>query len=423
MTTRKRELSRADRVLPGLWRLRLPLPWPGVPHVNAFAIAAFGGVVLVDTGLHEPGAMRQLERALDQAGMGIEHVRLLVCTHAHSDHYGLAAPIIERSGCELWMHPNHAHMTKAAQDPERAFERRFEVARQSGVPAQLVDEAREARRGQGFGIAEIVMPDRELVPGVTVDTDLGVWNVYETPGHAPSHVVLHQPERGLLLSGDHLLGRVSLYYDYGYSPDPAGEFLASLDVVDELDVQLVLAGHGRPVREAHSLIEANRRAVHERVERVRQAISTGPRTPYEIVPDMLDSEMPTGMMLNWGLTETLCYLRHLERLGEAGAVEDSEPGALGGCLARRARGELDRDRELQRGSLPVVLDQLIEGRPDPSLVLLRLALDQGGRSHRSTEQTLPELVGRGDRVAERDRADADVFQAHVTEQRGELRLA
>jgi glyoxylase-like metal-dependent hydrolase (beta-lactamase superfamily II) len=248
LTARKRELSRADRVLPGLWRLRLPLPWPGVPHVNAFAIAAFGGVVLVDTGLHEPGAMRQLERALDQARMGIEHVRLLVCTHAHSDHYGLAAPILERAGCELWMHPNHAHMTKAAQDPERAFERRFEVARQSGVPAQLVAEAREARRGQGFGIAEIVMPDRDLVPGVTVDTDLGVWNVYETPGHAPSHVVLHQPERGLLLSGDHLLGRVSLYYDYGYSPDPAGEFLASLDVVDELDVQLVLAGHGRPVR-------------------------------------------------------------------------------------------------------------------------------------------------------------------------------
>jgi glyoxylase-like metal-dependent hydrolase (beta-lactamase superfamily II) len=325
VTTRKRELSRADRILPGLWRLRLPLPWSGVPHVNAFAIAAVDGVVLVDTGLYEPGAMRRLERALDQAGLGLEHVRLLICTHAHSDHYGLAAPIVEGAGCELWMHPNHTHMTRAAQDPERAFERRFEVARQSGVPADLVAEAREARRGQGFGIAEIVLPDRELVSGVEVETDLGIWQVYETPGHAPSHVVLHQPERGLLLSGDHLLGRVSLYYDYGYSPDPAGEFLRSLDVVDDLDVQLVLAGHGRPVRDAHSLIEANRRAVHERVERVRSAIANGPRTPYEIVPAMLDSEMPTGMMLNWGLTETLCYLRHLEHLGEAAAVEDSEP--------------------------------------------------------------------------------------------------
>ena len=325
MTARRRELSRADRILPGLWRLRLPLPWPGVPHVNAFAIAAVDGVVLVDTGLHEPGALRQLERALDQAGLGLEHVRLLLCTHAHSDHYGLAAPITDRAGCELWMHPNHAHMTRAAQDPERAFERRFEVARQSGVPAEIVAEAREARRGQGFGIAEIVMPDRDLVPGVEIETDLGVWNVYETPGHAPSHVVLHQPERGLLLSGDHLLGRVSLYYDYGYTPDPAGEFLSSLDVVDELDVQLVLAGHGRPVRDAPGLIAANRRAVGERVERLRAALANGPRTPYELVPEMLDSEMPRGMMLNWGLTETLCYLRHLEQLGEATALEDSEP--------------------------------------------------------------------------------------------------
>ncbi|MEA2363498.1 MAG: hypothetical protein QOD71_2643 [Thermoleophilaceae bacterium] len=336
MSARKRELSRADRILPGLWRLRLPLPWPAVPHVNAFAIAAVDGIVLVDTGLHEPGAMRQLERALDQAGLRVEHVRLLVCTHAHSDHYGLAAPIVERSGAELWMHPNHAHMTKTAQDPERAFERRYEVARQSGVPADLVAQAKQAREGQGFGIAEIVMPDRDLVPGVEVETDLGNWQVYETPGHAPSHVVLHQPERGLLLSGDHLLGRVSLYYDYGYSPDPAGEFLSSLDVVDELDVQLILAGHGRPVREARALAEANRRTVNERLERVRRAISKGPRTPFDIVPEMLDSEVQNPMMLSWGLTETLCYLRHLERLGEAEPVADAEP-VLWGMTAGGSR--------------------------------------------------------------------------------------
>jgi glyoxylase-like metal-dependent hydrolase (beta-lactamase superfamily II) len=292
--------------------------------VNAFAIAAVDGVVLVDTGLHEPGAMLQLERALHQAGLRVEHVRLLICTHAHSDHYGLAAPIMERSGCELWMHPNHAHMTKAARDPNRWFERRLEVARQCGVPAGLLAEYESSRR-QGFGIAEIVMPGRELVDGVEVETDLGAWRVHETPGHAPSHVVLHQPERGLLLSGDHLLGRVSLYYDYGYTPDPAGEFLDSLGVVDDLDVKLVLAGHGRPVRDARALIEANRRAVHERLDRVRRALAEGPRTPFDIVPEILDTELPPAMMVGWGLSETLCYLRHLERRGEAAKLADDEP--------------------------------------------------------------------------------------------------
>jgi glyoxylase-like metal-dependent hydrolase (beta-lactamase superfamily II) len=325
MTARRRELARADRVLPGLWRLRLPLPWPGVPHGNAYAIAAGSGVVLVDTGLHEPGSLRQLELALGQAGLRLEHVRLVVCTHAHSDHYGMAAPIIERAGCELWMHPNHEHMMSAARDPERAFERRFEIARQSGVPADALAAYREARHEESWGIAEIVMPDRDLVPGVEVQTDLGPWQVHETPGHAPSHVVLHQAERRLLLSGDHLLGRVSLYYDYGYTPDPAGEFLDSLDVVDGLDVELVLAGHGRPVRDARLLTEANRRAVAERLERVRSAIADGPRTPFDILPEMLDGELPEPMMIGWGLTEALCYLRHLELRGEARKVEDAAP--------------------------------------------------------------------------------------------------
>jgi len=322
---RRRELSRADRVLPGLWRLRLPLPWPGVPHGNAYAIAAGDGVVLVDTGIYEPGAMRQLERALDQAGLGLEHIRLVACTHAHSDHYGLAAPILEAAGCELWMHPNHAHVTKSADDPDRMLERRLEIARQSGVPPQALASYEDSRRGQGIGVAEVVLPDRELVSGVEIETHLGSWQVHETPGHAPSHVVLHQPERGLLLSGDHILGRVSLYYDYGYTPDPAGEFLSSLDVVDALDVKLVLPGHGRPRRDAPTLVAANRRAVGERVERVRAAITERPRTPYELVPEVLGDDVPSQVKVSWGLSEVLVYLAHLERQGAAAPVQGEDP--------------------------------------------------------------------------------------------------
>ena len=193
-------------------------------------------------------------------------MRLLVCTHAHSDHYGQAAPIVEAAGCELWMHPNHEHMTRAASDPERQLERRIEVALQSGVPARRWTATARHARDRAWGSPTSSRPTASSLPGVEVETDLGAWQVYETPGHAPSHVVLHQPERRLLLSGDHILGRVSLYYDFGYTPDPAGEFLSSLDTVSELDVDLVLAGHGRPVRDAPGLIEANRSAVRERVE-------------------------------------------------------------------------------------------------------------------------------------------------------------
>jgi glyoxylase-like metal-dependent hydrolase (beta-lactamase superfamily II) len=309
--TRKREVARADRVLPGVWRLRLPLPWAGVPHVNAWALAAGSGIVLVDTGIGGAGGMRQLELAMSQAGLRVEHVRLLVCTHAHSDHYGLAGPIVDEAGCELWMHPDHEHMTARAEDPDTMVDRRIEVARQSGVPEDIVEQYEE-RRGQPIGVDRVVLPDRDLVPGVEVETDHGVWHVYETPGHAPSHVCLHQPDRGLLLSGDHLLGRVSLYYDYGHTPDPAGEFLASMDTIDALDARLCLAGHARPFRDVRAHIDANRRAVAERVERVRSALADGPRTPFDVVPALVGTDELTPILLNWGLNESLCYLRYLE---------------------------------------------------------------------------------------------------------------
>ncbi len=289
MTTKARELGRGERVRPGVWRLRLPLPWPGVPHCNAWALAAGSGIVLVDTGMHLPGSMAQLERALDQVNLRVEHVRLLVCTHAHTDHWGQAAPIVERAGCEFWMHPNHEHATRPREDPERALERRIEVGRQSGVPEAALASYRERMRDARSGLAAAIEPDRDLVPGAVVETDLGRFDVYETPGHAPSHVCLYQPEQRLLISGDHLLGRISLFYDYGWTPDPAGEFLSSLDTVDALDARLCLSGHGRPFTDVHAHVEGNRALVAERLAAIRAALADGP--PKTAV-DVLTAHLP-----------------------------------------------------------------------------------------------------------------------------------
>jgi glyoxylase-like metal-dependent hydrolase (beta-lactamase superfamily II) len=119
----------------------------------------------------------------------LELVRLLVCTHAHADHYGQAATIVARTGCELWMHPNHGHMSRSHNDPEYLLERRLEIARQSGVPEAALRRYLERRRDEvGTGIAGIIEPNRPLVDGEQYATDHGPWEAVETPGHAPSHV-------------------------------------------------------------------------------------------------------------------------------------------------------------------------------------------------------------------------------------------
>ncbi len=308
-------------MLPGLWRLRLPLPWPGVPHCNAWAIAAGSGIVLIDTGMHEPGSLAQLERALEQVNLRLDHVRLLACTHAHSDHWGQAAPIVRRAGCEFWMHPNHEHGTRGLADPKAALARRLEVGRQSGVSAEALAAYAERAKDIPSGIAGLIEPDRALVSGVEIETDLGAWAVLETPGHAPSHICLYQAERRLLISGDHVLGRISLYYDYGYTPDPVGEFMGSLDRVDALDARLALSGHGKPFVDVHGHIESNRKLVRERLEATLAALGGKPSTAVEIAPQVYGEPL-RAQNANWYLAQTLCYLRHLERAGRVRVKPD-----------------------------------------------------------------------------------------------------
>jgi len=311
---RRREVGRGERVVPGVWRLRLPLPWPGVPHGNAWALAAGDGIVLVDTGYHAAGSLAHLERALAQVGLRLDLVRLLVCTHAHSDHYGQAAPILARAGCELWMHGDYGHAVSSAHDPDAALARRLEVARQSGVPEEPLRRWAAQHAGAGSGIAEIVAPDRALHEGDEVQTDLGTWRVHETPGHAPSHVCLFQPERRILISGDHVLGRISLYYDFGWTPDPAGEFLSSLAKVGALGARLGLSGHGKPFTDVDGHIRGNVELVNARLDAAVGALADGPQTAYDLLPAVHGAAVTQGMAA-WWLSETLCYLTHLEQTG------------------------------------------------------------------------------------------------------------
>ncbi len=317
----KRELGRGERVLPGLWRLRLPLPWPGVPHCNAWAIAAGDGIVLVDCGMSLPGSLGQLERAMDQVGLRLDLVRHLVITHAHSDHWGQAASVVERSGAEVWMHPNYTHATAGLEDPEAALARRIEVGRQSGVPEPALQQFLEHVRELPSGVAGVVHPDHELVNGVRVETDLGPWEIYETPGHAPSHVCLFQPDRRLLISGDHLLGRIALFFEYGWTPDPIGEFLTGLDLVDGLGARLCMSGHGRTFTDVAAHVQGNKDLVGERLDATRYALREGPLTALEVVPGVF-GEPVTALRAHFRIAEALCYLTHLERRGEVARDQD-----------------------------------------------------------------------------------------------------
>ena len=196
----------------------------------------------------------------------------------------------------------------------------------SGVPMAALDRYRQERASKPEELVDgIRAPDRELVPGVEVETDVGAWQVYETPGHAPSHVCLHQPERKLLISGDHLLGRTVLFFDHGHSPDPVGEFLGGLDEVEPLKVDLVLPGHGRPFRDPEAKIAEARRQVEELLGKVREALAEGERTAFEIVAEIVGAENLNTPASAWVLQIVLSCLDHMALQGEVSTVTDTDP--------------------------------------------------------------------------------------------------
>jgi glyoxylase-like metal-dependent hydrolase (beta-lactamase superfamily II) len=319
--------ARAYVMAPGIWQLRLPLAWDDVPHVNAYVIEEDDGIVLVDCGsAGHPSLVDALDDAIALTGHAVSDVRLLVGTHTHSDHIGLAAHVIRESGCTFLMHGDTAHFYDAMRDPARIEAARARRATQEGVPVDLLGAFADVRE-ETEGVLAATEPHRGLRDGDRVVTGVGEWTVLETPGHAPSHVCLAHQERRIIILGDLLAPVFSPWFDYGYTPDPVGEFLVSLDRVQAAGpFDLALPGHGRAIEDLPGALELHRRGVIERLQATLDAVRSGPAAAY-VIATRVFGEPDTEMDAVWHTTEAICLLCHLRAQGLVVRGE-----ADGGCF-------------------------------------------------------------------------------------------
>lgn len=71
-------------------------------RVNCYAVETDGGYVLIDTGRSPRRA--ELEKRFQAAGCRPGSLRLIVLTHAHTDHAGNCAYLLEKYGAPIAMH-------------------------------------------------------------------------------------------------------------------------------------------------------------------------------------------------------------------------------------------------------------------------------------------------------------------------------
>jgi glyoxylase-like metal-dependent hydrolase (beta-lactamase superfamily II)/8-oxo-dGTP pyrophosphatase MutT (NUDIX family) len=135
-----------------------------------------------------------------------------------------------------------------------------------------------------------------------------------TPGHALGHLCFHDEQRGVLMTGDNIVGVGSVLID-----PPQGnmrDYLNSLERMLALPMLLVLlGGHGPAVASPYRKILEYITHRLEREQNILEAVRAGATTPKEIVARVYTDVSPKAHAM-----AERAVLAHLEKLREDGAI-------------------------------------------------------------------------------------------------------
>jgi glyoxylase-like metal-dependent hydrolase (beta-lactamase superfamily II) len=312
----------------GIHRLAIPTPF-AVGRVNVYLIED-EPLTLVDTGPNSGTSLDELERGLAARGHSLVDLELIVLTHQHIDHLGLVDVIRRRSGAEVAASEAakpfvERYGEEAAADDEFAVE----LMQRHGIPTDTARALESVSRAfRGWGAHTTV--DRALADGDRIELRDRTLEVAHRPGHSPPDTVFHDAARRLLIGGDHLLKDISSN-PLATRPLEGSErvqalvvYLESLRRTREMELELVLAGHGEPVLDHRRLIDA-RLALHERrAAKIERLIRERPRSGYELAQALWGEIALTQAYLT--LSEVL---GHTDLLLNAGRVrEEDDDGVL-----------------------------------------------------------------------------------------------
>jgi glyoxylase-like metal-dependent hydrolase (beta-lactamase superfamily II) len=297
---------------PGILRLTLPLP-SGPRHVHCYLLRGEEGWTLVDTGLGLPET--PWERIV--AGLDAPVARIFV-THMHPDHVGGAEAAAAATGAPVLqgrLDYEQCERVWGSRDWPRRIADWFLL---HGVPPATAEELIQS----GHVFADFVRFAWNPEP-VDPGDEVAGWRVVATPGHADGHLCLFRESDRTLIAGDHVLAPITpaigLYPES--RPDPLGDYVEALGLVEELAPRVAYGGHRDPVPDPPA--RAREIVAHHdrRLDETEAALAGEPRSGFEVSHALFGRELPP-IQRRFAVAETLSHLERLVVLGRAGRSDD-----------------------------------------------------------------------------------------------------
>jgi glyoxylase-like metal-dependent hydrolase (beta-lactamase superfamily II) len=315
-----------EEVRPGVWSIPVPFPNNPMRYTLAYLLMGDGETALVDPGWDSEEGWGALVEGLATAGVAPSEVTAMVVTHFHPDHLGMAARLRAASGAWLALGEYEPLPAQWPQDTESFVASDREQFSAWGVPERhLAEVTFQARTWQRM--REIAEPEVRLAHGALVPIAGMVVRVLATPGHTPGHICLIDEANGLVLSGDHVLPRITPHVSleaHGRG-NPMADYLQSLDAMAVGAAMEVLPAHeyrfrGLPERlaelTAHTL---------ERSREVQAVLAQEKaRSVWDVARELTWSrgfDSLRGFTLRLALAETASHLVYLRSQGVAMGIE------------------------------------------------------------------------------------------------------